>query len=126
MGKPNFKTTAIITAKIGSNIKSVADILRFILAANTADTISRAGTLTRIRSDIITTFWRVVTSFVILVVNDAVENSSIFLNENLLIFLNISDLSRYANFWLAIAEVFIVARPPQSPMTASSSINIPY
>ena len=125
IGKPNFIIRATITMIIGSIIRSVADILGLILTAITAATTKSAGPLTRIRSDIITTFWSIVISFVSLVVSEAVENSSIFLNEKLLIFLYTSFLSLYAKRWLTIAEAFIVPIPPQRPIHASPSIAKP-
>ena len=64
-------------------------------------------------------------SFVSLVVREAVEKSSIFLKENVLIFLYTSFLSLKAKFWLHIDEVFIVASPPERPKTARANIPIP-
>ena len=55
--------------------------------ANAADTTNSAGPRTRIRSAIMTTICSMVISFVSLVVKDAVEKVSIFLKENVLIFL---------------------------------------
>ena len=64
-------------------------------------------------------------SFVSLVVREAVENLSIFLNEKLLIFLYTSFLSLNAKRWLTTAEAFMVVRPPQRPITAKPSIPKP-
>ena len=84
----------MIAAIIGSSTIRIKDNFALIENAKTAETTRRAGPLTSILSPIISVFWSIVTSFVILVVRDEVENVSMFLNENELIFSYIDFLSR--------------------------------
>ena len=85
---------ATTTIKIGSKISSIALILGLMDTAKQAATTANAGTRTKIRRHIITTFCKVVTSLVIRVVSDAVENWSMFLKEKWLILRYISPRSR--------------------------------
>ena len=60
-----------------------------------------------------------------LVVSDDVENVSMFLKENDEILSYIAFLNLYENFWLTTDDVFIVIKPPASPITAIISISKP-
>ena len=81
------------------------------------------GALSAILSSILTKFCSCVTSLVSLVTSEPDENLSIFPNEKLCTFLNISDLRSVAKLTDAFAPKYAPPTPPAIIITAVSTIS---